>query len=131
MDITSLSSRLRKGRREALVIGRQGYGRVVDPTFPGEVRVTGEQNLATQMGWCPMQNVWKASWTGDMDYERHKGNRVSDYDRKHLKRLGIVHRSGQCCVPYSRYMELEGFGTAPSLTTLRFLSQQEERSQWI
>jgi hypothetical protein len=45
----------------------------MDPTFPGEVRVTGEQNLVTQMGWCPIQNAWVSSWTGYTDHERHKG----------------------------------------------------------
>jgi hypothetical protein len=29
----------------------------MDPTFPEQEKVTGEQNLTTQMGWCPMQNA--------------------------------------------------------------------------
>ena len=45
----------------------------MDPTFPEEEMVTGEQNLATQMGWCPIQNTWVASWTGYTDHEKHKG----------------------------------------------------------
>ncbi len=29
----------------------------MDSTFPEEDTVTGDQNLSTQMGWCPMQNA--------------------------------------------------------------------------
>jgi hypothetical protein len=47
----------------------------MDPTFPEEERDTGDQNLATQMGWYPIQNAWVTSWTGYTDHERHKGNR--------------------------------------------------------
>ena len=47
----------------------------MDPTFPEEDMARGDKNLATQMGWCPMQNAWVASWTGSTDQERHKGNR--------------------------------------------------------
>jgi hypothetical protein len=47
----------------------------IDPTFPEEEMTTGDQNLATQMGWCPMQNAWVTSWTGYTDHERHQGNR--------------------------------------------------------
>ncbi len=47
----------------------------MDPTFPEDEMTTGDQNLATQMGWCPMQNAWVTSWTGCTDHERHKGNR--------------------------------------------------------
>ena len=39
----------------------------MDPTFPEEDVTAGDQNLVTQMGWCPMQNVWVASWTGLTD----------------------------------------------------------------
>ena len=45
------------------------------PTFPEEDTVTGDQSLSTQMGWCPMQNAWVASWTGVTNHERHKDNR--------------------------------------------------------
>jgi hypothetical protein len=45
------------------------------PTFPEEEMTTGDQNLETQMGWCPMQNAWVTSWTGCTDHERCKGNR--------------------------------------------------------
>ncbi len=34
-----------------------------------------DKNLATQMGWCPMQNAWVSRWTGFTDHDRHKGNR--------------------------------------------------------
>jgi hypothetical protein len=47
----------------------------MDPTFPEEDMAREDKYLATQMGWCPMQNVWVASWTGFTDHERHKGNR--------------------------------------------------------
>jgi len=33
----------------------------MDSTFPEEGMTTGDQNLVTQMGWCPMQNVWETS----------------------------------------------------------------------
>ena len=46
-----------------------------DSSLPeGEMSI-GQQNLATQMGWCPMRNAWVSSWTGHTDQERHKGNR--------------------------------------------------------
>ncbi len=47
----------------------------MDPTSPGEDMPMGDKNLATQMGWCPIQNGWVASWTGFTNHERHKGNR--------------------------------------------------------
>jgi hypothetical protein len=47
----------------------------MDPTSTEEDMAMGDQNLATHMGWCPMQNAWVASWTGFTDHERHKGNR--------------------------------------------------------
>ncbi len=47
----------------------------IDPTCPEEERTTEDQNLATQKGWCPMQNAWMTSWTGYTDHERHNGNR--------------------------------------------------------
>ena len=46
----------------------------MEPSVPEEEIPTRDQNLATQMGWCPMQNAWVASWTGFTDHERHKGN---------------------------------------------------------
>ena len=36
----------------------------MDHTFPEEEMTTRDQNLETQMGWCPMQNTWVTSWTG-------------------------------------------------------------------
>ncbi len=47
----------------------------IDPICPEEERVTEDRNLATQVGWCPIQNAWKSSWTGYTDYERHRENR--------------------------------------------------------
>jgi hypothetical protein len=47
----------------------------MDSTFSEEDMTTGDQNLATQMGWCPMHSAWVASWTGFTDNERHKDNR--------------------------------------------------------
>ncbi len=47
----------------------------MDPTSPEEDMDMGGKNLTTQMGWCPMQNAWVASWTGFTNHERHKGNR--------------------------------------------------------
>ena len=47
----------------------------MDSTFPEEEMTTGDQNLATQMGWCPMQNAWVTSWMVFTDHERHKDNR--------------------------------------------------------
>jgi hypothetical protein len=47
----------------------------MDPISPEEDMAMGDKNLATQMGWCPMQNAWVVSWTGFTDHERHKGNR--------------------------------------------------------
>jgi hypothetical protein len=44
----------------------------MDPTFPVEEMDTGDQNLVTRMGWCPIQNAWVTSWTGYTDHERHK-----------------------------------------------------------
>jgi hypothetical protein len=41
----------------------------MDSTFPEEEMTTGDQNLSTQMGWCPMQNTWVTSWTGFTDHE--------------------------------------------------------------
>jgi hypothetical protein len=47
----------------------------MDPTSPEEDMTREDKNLATQMGWCPMQNAWVVRWTGFTDHERHKGNR--------------------------------------------------------
>jgi ribonuclease HI len=58
-----------------LVIQWHQDGDTMDSTFSEEDMTTGDQNLATQMGWCPMHNAWVASWTGFTDNERHKDNR--------------------------------------------------------
>ena len=49
--------------------------------------------------------------------------------RRHWKKVGTAHRSGRCCALYSRYMEPERFGAAPSLTLLRSLRRRGERSR--
>ena len=47
----------------------------MDPISPEEDMDREDKNLATQMGWCPMQNAWVARWTGFTDHERPKGSR--------------------------------------------------------
>ena len=53
----------------------------VESTHSETEVISGGQNLGRQLGWCPMQNAWVSSWTGEgkenADHEGHKGRNRS------------------------------------------------------
>jgi hypothetical protein len=73
----------------------------MDPTFPEEEMTTGDQNLATQMGCCPMQNTWVAS--------RIHGWRVGRGIRI-MRDIRVIETGNQFCIGSAHFVGLEGQG---------------------